>query len=235
MSVLTSKLPGSINPTEFDRWWGSAGLWVEPANQRRAGESGVQLLKHGQSQLYCKRQTGHLYRTFLHPFGRPTILRELHTYRAFARLGIRTPNIVYCSARQQKGQWQALLVTEALQGFVNMEQWYASNPPANLTQYVLRQLGLTLARMHLAGWQHGCCYPKHIFVRVWTDDLNDPRVEIALLDLEKSRRRWRVRNAAKRDLGQLNRHRGNIPEADLLFLYQIHQQTLNSTDDGLKM
>jgi tRNA A-37 threonylcarbamoyl transferase component Bud32 len=214
--------------TEFDRWWNSPGTWVEPANQRRGGESGVRLLQRDPARppLYCKQQTGHTYRTLLHPFGRPTILRELHAYRAFARLGIRTPKLVYCAARRQQGHWQALLVTEALQDFVSLEQWYASNENRALREAVLRELATTLARLHLSGWQHGCCYPKHIFVNIG-DCGDDTQVEIALLDLEKSRRRWCYESASRHDLRQLERHRGNIPEADLLIFRDAYCLTLD--------
>jgi hypothetical protein len=225
MAVLAKVIP--LISSTFDRWWHSPGQWVEPANQRRGGESGVRLLQQrsGQSPLYCKRQTGHLYRTLLHPFGRPTILRELQAYRAFARIGIQTPNLVYCAARQQDGDWQALLVTEALPGFVSLEQWYASDHATVLNQAVLRQLAVTLARLHLAGWQHGCCYPKHLFVRVQADT-GGHGVRIALLDLEKSRRRWYVKRASQHDLRQLMRHRGAIPQSDLMFFQQAYQQAL---------
>lgn len=223
MGVLSDKAIQALTSSEFELWWHSPGQWVEAANQRRGGESGVRLLprEHGPN-LYCKRQTGHLYRTWLHPFGRPTILRELQAYRALARLGIRTPNIVYCAAQQQQGQWQALLVTEELVGFVSLEQWYATASNAG-NHRLLEQLALTLLRLHQGGWQHGCCYPKHVFVKQQGNT-----VQIALLDLEKSRRRFNSGSAAKRDLGQLERHRGAIPEADLLYLRQTYQQALKN-------
>ncbi|MDR3087593.1 MAG: phosphotransferase [Azoarcus sp.] len=214
-------------PEDFDRWWNSPGQWVEPANQRRGGESGVCLLQQeeGRPPLYCKRQTGHIYRTLCHPFGRPTILREHQVYRAFARIGVKTPTIVYCAARKHQGQWQALLITEALEGFVSLEQWYGTGQHTNaqLNQIMLRQLSATLARMHRAAWQQSCCYPKHIFVKVQENENAPPEVEIALLDLEKTRRRLRAKDAARHDLDQLGRRRGNMPEADLLFICQTSQ------------
>ncbi|WP_322977944.1 lipopolysaccharide kinase InaA family protein [Pseudomonas sp. C11] len=227
MGILSEKALSALPSTEFDRWWNSPGEWVEEANQRRGGESGVRLLQswdNSRPALYCKRQTGHTHRSWRHPLGRPTILRELEAYRALARLGVRTPNIVYCAARRETGQWQALLVTEALQGFISLEQWYAQPMPAAETQAMLRQLALTLARMHLGRWQHGCCYAKHIFIR-----LRAPGdVDIALLDLEKSRTRWRSASASRRDLGQLQRHRGQMPDSDMHVLLQAYQHALNT-------
>ncbi|MFZ3153989.1 lipopolysaccharide kinase InaA family protein [Pseudomonas sp.] len=232
MVALTSG--ASVQPfiTHFDRWWNSAGAWVEPVNQRRGGESGVQLLSRSdpsQLPLYCKRQVGHLYRSIRYPFGRPTVLRECDAYRTLARLGIKTPNIVYCATRRKDQQWQSLLVTESLRGFVSLTQWYEESDSPELNQRVLRQIAVTLARMHQGGFQHGCCYPKHIFVKLQPGIASKADIEIALLDLEKSRHRWRAKDASRHDLRQLMRHRGSIPEADVLFVNQIHQQVLQGT------
>jgi hypothetical protein len=221
-----------LSTTEFDHWWNRSGPWVEPANQRRGGESGVQLLKSRDPNcppLYCKRQTGHIYRSLVHPFGRPTVLRELQAYRAFARLGIRTPNLVYCSARRHLGDWQGLLVTEALDGFISLDQWYTKQHNPELVTNLLHQLAATLARLHLARWQHGCCYAKHIFVKEKVSESGLTELEIAVLDLEKSRQRLRARDASRHDLGQFSRHRGSMPEADLERLRQAYQQALQRT------
>lgn len=226
MGILSEKAFAALPSSEFERWWHSPGEWVEEVNQRRGGESGVLLLQRWDNDrpaLYCKRQSGHLYRSLRHPFGQPTILRELQAYRAFARLGIRTPNIVYCAARQQAGQWQALLVSEALTGFVSLEHWYAQPHAQALEHAVLRQVAVTLARLHLGGWQHGCCYPKHLFVKTRSDG----EVDVALLDLEKSRRLWRP-GQAPRDLGQLQRHRGAIPESHIAYLQSAYEQALDN-------
>ncbi|MDR2186913.1 MAG: InaA protein [Azonexus sp.] len=203
--------------SEFDRWWNRPGSWVEPPNIRRGGESGVQLLlplEPGQPPLFSKRQVGHIYRSLLHPFGRPTILREIQVYCAFSRLGIATPKLVYGAARRQPEGWRGLLITEALQGFVSLEQWYESARPAALRAAVMRQAARVVARMHRAGWQHGCLYAKHIFVKAENGAADDPAIEIALLDLEKARRRWQSL-ASRNDMGQLARHCGKMPDSDL--------------------
>ncbi|OEC33783.1 InaA protein [Pseudomonas sp. 21C1] len=224
-SLIQPILPALTS--EFDRWWACAGTWVEPANQRRGGESGVQLLAPRdptRSALYCKRQTGHTYRSLMHPVGRPTALRERDAYLALKRLGISTPRLVYAAARHADGHWQALLVTEALEGFISLEQWYAQTQPTALTQAMLQALGGTLARLHGARWQHGCCYAKHLFIRVV--DAENQHLEIALLDLEKSRRRWRVRDASRHDMRQLGRHCAGMPASDMQVLQQAYQQAL---------
>ncbi|MDR0528700.1 MAG: phosphotransferase [Zoogloeaceae bacterium] len=220
-----SEIRNEERAAEFERWWRLRGVWVEEANQRRGGESGVMRLPPAEPDgppLYLKRQTGHLCRSAAHPFGRPTILRELEAYQAFARLGIHTPKVIYGAARQSENGWEALLVTEALQGFAPLEEWFARNHDAAEKAEMWRRLAETLARLHSAGWQHGCCYPKHIFVRLETE--SPPRIEIALLDLEKSRRRLLAFRASAHDLGQLARHRGAIPPEELVFFQDAYRR-----------
>ncbi|MDD1509227.1 lipopolysaccharide kinase InaA family protein [Pseudomonas sp. CNPSo 3701] len=214
----------------FERWWQCQGTWVEPLNQRRDGESGVQrLLPRNPSHplLYSKRQIGHLYRSLRYPLGRPTILRELNAYQAFARLGIRVPKLIYGSTRKHEGQWQALLITQALTGFVSLEQWYQQPQGAERTRCMLAELGNTLARLHQGRWQHGCCYAKHVFIRIENDETASPRTEIALLDLEKSRRRWRTADASRHDMRQLKRHCGTMPDEDWQLLMWAYKTALD--------
>ncbi|GLX15363.1 InaA protein [Pseudomonas straminea] len=202
---------------------------MEPPNQRRAGESGVQLLlprNTSHPTLYSKRQTSHLYRSPRYPLGRPTILREIYAYRALSQLGVTVPKLIYGSARRNEGQWQALLITQALTDFISLEQWYETEHSAKHTQCMLTALGATLARMHRGRWQHGCCYAKHLFVRVQEDEGSSPKADTALLDLEKSRRRWRTADASRHDMRQLKRHCGAMPESDWQLLMQAYTEAL---------
>lgn len=100
----------------FQHWWQRQGDWVEPPNARRGGESGVQRLLDHSGVLYAKRQIGHIYRSLLHPGGRPTVLRERNALQALDALGVSVPHLVYCGVEHDPQQgWRGLLVTEALQ------------------------------------------------------------------------------------------------------------------------
>ncbi len=210
----------------FDAWWQRQGDWVEQPNQRRGGESGVQRLQESDRMLYAKRQVGHLYRSLRYPLGRPTVLREHDALRCMAGLGVRVPNVVHCSTSfSTDSGWRGLLVTESLDGFQDLDAWYASGARARyderLHEQLLHQLAATLARMHRARWQHGCMYAKHVFVRI-NGEGADARAEVALLDLEKSRRRLTGSRAARHDLRQLRRHSSfNAAEwAKLIYVYR---------------
>lgn len=211
----------------FDFWWRAAGEWVEAPNQRRDGESGVVRLLVGERGLYRKRQAGHIHRSLRHPFGRPTPLREAESIAAFEVLGVPVPRIVFHGARKQGAAWQALLVTEELLSMMPLDRWYADvawQVSAAARGLRLERLGETLAAMHRARWQHGCLYPKHVFVGV--EDVAQVRVSLAIIDLEKCRRRCLRGLAARRDMAQFRRHRGAMPAEDWDRLEGIHAQAL---------
>ncbi|WP_288098426.1 lipopolysaccharide kinase InaA family protein [Pseudomonas sp.] len=195
----------------FDYFWNQRGEWVEEPNVRRGGESGVQRVVGSDGQLlYVKRQTGHIYRTWLHPFGRPTVLRERDALIGVRELGVRVPDIIFCGAQPDPvHKWRALLVTKSLDGFEEIEQWYAGGGRERYGEAVhdrvLKDLAENLARMHKGRWQHSCIYIKHVFVRV-TGEGDAAKVEVALIDLEKCRRRLSARRAAIHDMKQLRRH-----------------------------
>ena len=76
MTVAFSNATHLTHYPSFDSWWQTQGEWVEEPNERRGGYSGVQRLTQLGQSLYAKKQTGHTYRSLLHPWGRPTVLRE---------------------------------------------------------------------------------------------------------------------------------------------------------------
>ena len=190
----------------FDQWLALPGEWVEPPNIRRGGESGVKrVLTASGGVLYCKQQVAHTYYSLRYPLGYPTAMRERDVLRACLALKVTVPVTVYAHCRKVAGVWQALLVTEALEGFSSLEECYARGDQQvwgeALHQQVLQAIGACIARFNRGRWEHVCLGMKHIFVRVQGD-----AVEVALLDLEKSRQRFTVAQAARHDIQQLKRH-----------------------------
>ncbi|RRV05995.1 InaA protein [Pseudomonas sp. v388] len=225
-------------PLPFKHFWEQRGEWVEAPNVRRGGESGVQRFVTCDGQtLYSKRQTGHLYRSWLHPLGRPTVLRERDALEGLRRLDVGVPEVVFCGAeRDERNQWRALLVTAALEGFEELDHWCAAGGRERhgelLWEEMLKQIAFTLARMHLGRWQHSCLYSKHIFVQVEGQGA-DAQVRIALLDLEKGRRRWTAQGAARHDMKQLKRHSSFI-DADWKKLVYFYEAAFGSAIKGLE-
>ncbi|WP_017902834.1 lipopolysaccharide kinase InaA family protein [Pseudomonas asplenii] len=238
MAVDYASYTAGSTTDRFEHFWARKGEWVEEPNQRRGGESGVQRVTGSSGRLlYVKRQVGHTYRSLLHPFGRPTVLREQAALNDLRMLDVRVPELVFCGARRDpEGRWQALLVTAALDGFIEIEQWYAQGGRERhgeaLHDRLLQELAGTLARMHRGRWQHGCLYIKHVFVRV-VGEAESASVEVALLDFEKARQRLSRRRAARHDLKQLRRH-SSWNEADWSRLNYFYGMAFGSTIKGLR-
>ncbi|MGN8275351.1 lipopolysaccharide kinase InaA family protein [Pseudomonas sp. SMN5] len=224
-------------PNDFEHFWSQQGEWVEEPNVRRGGESGVQRIKGKDGELlYAKRQTGHIYRSWLHPFGRPTVLREQDALLALTRLNVRVPQLVFCGAqRDPVHKWRALLVTKALEGFEEIQHWYAGGGRERhgeaVHEQILQTLAETLAQMHKGRWQHGCIYIKHVFVRV-TGEGEAAKGEIALLDFEKCRQRLTAYSAASHDMKQLRRH-SSFSDADWEKLVYFYEAAFGSAIKGL--
>ncbi|KPA93150.1 MULTISPECIES: lipopolysaccharide kinase InaA family protein [Pseudomonas] len=238
MTVEYASYTAQTTTDRFEHFWTRKGEWVEEPNRRRGGESGVQRVTGSSGRLlYVKRQVGHIYRSLLHPFGRPTVLREQAALNNLRMLDVGVPELVFCGARRgPEGQWQALLVTAALDGFIEIEQWYAQGGRERhgevLHDRLLQELAGTLARMHRGRWQHGCLYIKHVFVRV-VGEGESASVEVALLDFEKARQRLSRRRAAQHDMKQLRRH-SSWNEADWERLNYFYSMAFGSTIKGLR-
>lgn len=211
-----------------DDWWQREGAWVEPPNERREGHSGVKRVQDPElGLLYVKLQTNHLYRSLRHPLGRPTVLRERDALLAVAALGIKVPEVVYAGEKKTPSGWQAVLVTRALAGHVDMYRWYKQGGRAQLGEEqhaaLLHKLGQVLGHLHRCGWQHTNLYPNHIFIGpAGTDGMPD----IALIDLENSRRVLWKKRAAQRDLDKLHKRCKMLSRADWQLLLNAHRQVL---------
>jgi hypothetical protein len=234
---VVSESTGATGDGRFAYFWNQRGEWVEEPNRRRGGESGVQRVHTENGRLiYIKRQTGHIYRSWLHPFGRPTVLRERDALEGLRQLNVSVPKMIFCGAeRDDNNEWRALLVTASLDGFDEIENWYAAGGRERygemLHEQMLHELATNLARMHLGRWQHSCLYIKHVFVRVTGEGAN-AKAEVALLDLEKCRRRLTAAGAAQHDMKQLRRH-SSFKTADWQKLVYFYEAAFGSAIKGL--
>jgi len=172
--------------SDFDHLWAYKGDWFEPPNRERGGWSGVNFLTlHNEScethAFYLKRQQGFTRRTIVHPVaGEPTFLREYKVMQYLQPYGVSTPTTVFFAAKSQK----AILMTEALTGYVAWDEWRKAHADANYLRKknVISAIAKMIKKMHQAGVQHRSLYPKHLFVNE-----NEGNANVAIIDFEKSR------------------------------------------------
>jgi tRNA A-37 threonylcarbamoyl transferase component Bud32 len=203
---------------DFDYWWNVPGDWVEPPNERRNGWSGMLRVKGATGTLYVKRQRNHLCRTLTHPLGWPTASREWHYLNRLRELGLRVPAPVFHGVRRGAQGLEAVVVTEELSGYADLSQQLGLSVERLVA--LTREIGSCLGVLHRAALQHSCLYDKHVMVR-WNGD----QPEVALIDLEKMRKRLRAPAAAKHDLEQLRRRQSVLDGAAWAVLLQAHALT----------
>lgn len=170
----------------FEQLWAYEGDWFEPPNRERGGWSGVNFIeltdatgkKHG---FYLKRQQNFMRRTWRHPIaGEPTFVREFKMMQYLQQHNITIPQIAFFSSKQT----QALLLTEALEGYVSFDLWLKNNANATVSRKrkLLSALAQTIRKLHQSHVQYRSLYAKHLFVKDIADNF-----EVALIDFEKSR------------------------------------------------
>ena len=212
---------------QFNYWWNISTDWVEEPNYRRGGKSGVLRFKDETEQVfYIKCQENHIYHSLLHPLGQPTIKREYLAYQRFNKAQITTPKLIFCG---QLGT-RSILVTKELNHFTSLETWLSTvNQATRQTAMVaiLTSIAKQLAKLHLNCLQHNCIYPKHKFINCKDIDNNKDTINIAFIDLEKSRKRLTAKRAALHDTPQIRRHT-QLTDEEWLYFIKAYEQAFGT-------
>jgi len=216
---------------DFDALWALKLEAVDLPNTERGGWSSVFRLELGESAYYLKRQSNHLTRNLLHPFGEPTFAREFRNIQHYRQLGIPALQAAFFGARRVSGEQRALLLTRALDGWQDLEQWLESwSTLSGVQRQGILQASAELARrLHAAGQMHGCFYPKHIFLRE-----ADGAFSAQLIDLEKTRPLLFGRRDRIKDLEPLFRRSNVWGEAEVRTLLASYLHEPAELEDWLQ-
>lgn len=196
----------------FDALWALKLEAVDEPNTERGGWSTFYRLELDERAFYLKRQSNHLTRSLLHPFGEPTFAREFRNIRRYAELNIPALQAAFFAERRVPGERRAVLLTRALDGWQDLDSWLPRWHELDALHRgaILRACGELARRLHQAGQMHGCFYPKHIFLRE-----QDGRVDAQLIDLEKTRPLLLGRRDRIKDLEPLLRRARIWSEAEV--------------------
>ncbi len=223
------------NLHRFGGLWEADFGWVEKPNEGRGGWSGVsrQRLQGPDGEtagLFIKRQNNHTYKSWRHPLrGEPTFAREMRNILHFQALGVPVPEPVYFAMRKTHGEQRAILITEELLDYVSLEelqQRWLQEPARhqNLKRELMRRLASIVQKMNNARLQHGCLYPKHVFVRIGGVGASGfPEIgDVRLIDLEKAKHRYLSVSCRRRDLSTLNRHSQGLSLSDRMRFLEFY-------------
>ncbi|VXA96901.1 InaA protein [Pseudomonas sp. 8BK] len=211
--------------TSFEALWALQLEAVDEPNTERGGWSSVYRLDLGEAAFYLKRQSNHLTRSLLHPFGEPTFAREFRNIRRYAALGIPALQAAFFAERKLPGERRAVLLTRALDGWQDLDAWLSGWVALEEGRRVaiLKACGDLARRLHQAGQMHGCFYPKHIFLRETAEGF-----DAQLIDLEKTRPLLFGQRDRVKDLEPLLRRASVWSEAEIGVLLAAY---LGETDD----
>lgn len=211
----------------FDALWALKLEAVDEPNTERGGWSSVYRLELGERAFYLKRQSNHLTRSLLHPFGEPTFAREFRNIRRYTELSIPALQAAFFAERRVPGERRAVLLTRALDGWQDLDSWLPCWHELDALRRggILRACGELARRLHQAGQMHGCFYPKHIFLRE-----QGAGVEAQLIDLEKTRPLLLGQRDRIKDLEPLLRRASVWSEAEVRELLTAYLGAVTEVD-----
>ena len=209
---------------DFDSLWGMDLPALDEPNTGRGrnGWSAVSrfTLKQpggGKAELIIKRQQNHFSRTPGHPFrGVPTFQKEMVNILRYREAGVPALEPVYFARRRAGGGIRAILVTRYLEGYTALDdltrRWQErGRPDRAVLNRIIRALAVPVRKIHEAGFQHNCLYPRHLLLRMEGDD-----VRVKVIDLEKNKRRPFGDERRVRDLESLHRRTAGWSRTDRL-------------------
>lgn len=209
----------------FDDLWSLPQDFVEPANIRRNGWSGVSTLQiedleGNKETIYLKRQENQKRFSLRYPTGALTFRYEADALSMAQSQGWPSVELVAYAFRidAQSGASQGLLLTRAL-SLLSLADYVDKISDWSLYLPQLRRVGEQLLSVHMTGWQHGALFPAHIFIELDTGD-------IRLIDFERARKRFRPQWAAYADLVQFIRRCDWLPDEALNAIVQSHKEKM---------
>ncbi|OHW37381.1 lipopolysaccharide kinase InaA family protein [Pseudomonas sp. 06C 126] len=190
---------------DFDALWARQLDAVDEPNTSRGGWSSVFRLELEGRGFYLKRQSNYLTRTLHRPFGEPTFAREFRNISRYRQKAIPALQAAFYGERKVAGEYRALLLTRALDGWNDLDSLLEQWPALSDAQHhaILVACGQLARKLHGVGQVHGCFYPKHIFLQATGDGY-----AAQLIDLEKTRPLLLGRRDRVKDLEPLLRRAG---------------------------
>ncbi|MEB0044856.1 MULTISPECIES: lipopolysaccharide kinase InaA family protein [unclassified Pseudomonas] len=168
----------------FDALWVKQLEAVDEPNTADGGWSSVFRLDLEGHGYYLKRQSNYLTRTLSAPLGEPSFSREFRNISRYRALGIPALQAAFFGQRKVNGEFRAILLTRALDGWDDLDSLLQRWARLSATQHtaILQACGQLARRLHGVRQVHGCFYPKHIFLQASGDGY-----QAQLIDLEKTR------------------------------------------------
>ena len=181
------------NHWSFEYLWNIQADHIDDVNRRKHGWSAVSCISlkgEQDKRFFLKRQENYFSKNLRHPFrGELTLVNEHRILSFLQAHGVGTPTIAFFSSQYSANQARAILMTENLTDYHDLEYYLSHTDKFGVTEryQLIKSIALEVRKMHTAGVQSRSLYPKHIFIFKNQAEQAVLPFKIAMIDLEKSR------------------------------------------------
>jgi hypothetical protein len=225
----------------FDDLWNRNEDWFEPPNVTRsgAGWSGVVRIDINGKSFFLKRQENYLALSYKYPFRLSVAENEYSNITTFDQYEIPSLEVVACLTRLKDGKRQSLIMTTALDGYIDLDTLSKALLSARMTinakRVVLKSLAKLIRLAHDNGLFHGNLYPNHLFVA--QDLVNGSSVKVAtpcrFIDMERAGKAFPRKRKQLRDIETLDRRTANWSKSDRLY-FLLNYLNLEACDQSVR-
>jgi lipopolysaccharide kinase (Kdo/WaaP) family protein len=226
ISLVNQHLLSDKQADRFDTFWNLKLEPIDTMNTSRKGWSQACILRvpmqNGNVKCFVVKKQQNFNRfSWAHPVhGVPTLVKEHHNIQRYQQYGIPTVKPVYFARRKYDQEDKAILITEYLEKFQPLNNFFGKKSsfhlPANsLRKKIIKAVALHVKMLHKARLVHRHLYLKHIFVRLTNDN-----IDVRFIDLEASQKQSIGFVIGLEDLATLNRTAQRVKATDRLrFIY----------------
>jgi hypothetical protein len=229
------------NLINFDDLWNRSEDWFEAPNISRsgAGWSGVIRVDVNGKSFFLKRQENYLSLSLKYPFRVSVVENEYNNIATFSMFEVPSLDVVACMTRSKGGKRQSLIMTAALDGYIDFYAMSKTLPNAGLTvktkRAVLKNLAQLVRLAHSNGLFHGNLYPNHLFIDkgLTNGSLTSVADSCRFIDMERAGKAFPRKRKQLRDIETLDRRTPNWTKSDRLY-FLLKYLNLDSCDQSVR-
>ena len=190
-------------------------------------------------KVFLKRQENYLALSPKYPFRISVVENEYNNIATFFYFEVPSLEVVVCMTRFKGGKRQSLIMTVALDGYIDLNTLSKALPSTGLRvngkRRILKNLAELVRLAHDNGLFHGNLYPNHLFV---DQDLANGSLTSApnpcrFIDMERAGKAFPRKRKQLRDIETLDRRTANWSKSDRLY-FLLNYLNLDSCDQSVR-
>jgi hypothetical protein len=229
------------NLLSFDDLWSRDEKWFEPRNigKSESSWSGVVRIDTAGKSFFLKRQENYFTLSPRYPFKISVVEDEYRNIATFTECEVPSLEVVACKVRLKGGKRQALIMTAALDGYVDLDSVSRDLPRSGLSvkakRHMLKSLAQLIKLSHSNGLFHGNLYPNHLFIdqKMMSGPLTSDSILCRFIDMERAGKAFPRKRKQLRDIETLDRRTPNWSKSDRLY-FLLNYLNVDSCDQSVR-